>query len=618
MRRAREGNPNQAVQSAEGPVLNEIGPRNALPGSALSPAAQDPRKRFCQPSWTAADPPPLKGRSNIWLALGMCLVAGGFATCLQHRLYQVQAPFFDSLSYYEKLHRVMVSTRQAGWSAGWQEMLHGSNTVCLPYLLSIPLASLVEPRREIGIWIQAVELFLLLWSLDIYLRRQWGADRQTRSFALASLFSLACVYYKNGGLSDFRMDFSLMVFYGLSSLWYLTALKSGLASDYFKAGLAISAGCLFRATAPVYFAATFGPLLLVTLWQNWRTPDGVWRTGRGILILVTAVCLLAGWYYLINFDYLYYYYFVWNTDANAGLPISESLGHLKLAFRALGEPAVGLAAFLLGLGWIRWRFDGTRGPDGLAPKRVDGNWVWVAAAPLMLLVVRRAGLNPFVSMPSAIGAYLLAVQFWPRLSQRFRQWDWWVVWGLLILAVAGAGFRGWKKHGTGENGTRQAQETLLQQIVRDAKATDRRTIHFETLSTTEISTSSLWSLLIFDATWVEVRDLQVRVGDVQLMPSRVFFLPAQADWDGLAGQTEAEKLRLLVELATAKIDYLIAPTAESAAAIASEKFAPRINFQLVALREMLLANGNWRVVSPAVADVRGRSYEIYRNMRDER
>ena len=59
------------------------------------------------------------GKSNVWLVLCLCLVGAFYFVWLSRVLYQVQSPFFDSLSYFEKLHRVMSLTRSEGLLAGW-------------------------------------------------------------------------------------------------------------------------------------------------------------------------------------------------------------------------------------------------------------------------------------------------------------------------------------------------------------------------------------------------------------------------------------------------------------------------------------------------------------------
>ncbi|MFN5707763.1 MAG: hypothetical protein ACK48X_06875, partial [Planctomycetota bacterium] len=56
----------------------------------------------------------LHSRSAVSFALLLSLFAGFAAVAANHLLYESQAPFFDSVSYYDKLHQVMTVTREAG------------------------------------------------------------------------------------------------------------------------------------------------------------------------------------------------------------------------------------------------------------------------------------------------------------------------------------------------------------------------------------------------------------------------------------------------------------------------------------------------------------------------
>ena len=56
---------------------------------------------------------------------------------------------------------------------------------------------------------------------------------------------------------------------------------------------------------------------------------------RWLVVGLTAIAV-AGWYFVSNFKYLYYYYAIWNEAANANLHLSESVGHLVYAGRHIG------------------------------------------------------------------------------------------------------------------------------------------------------------------------------------------------------------------------------------------------------------------------------------------
>jgi hypothetical protein len=112
--------------------------------------------------------------------------------------------------------------------------------------------------------------------------------------------------------------------------------------------------------------------------------------------------LVAGLpYFLFHFSYLYYYYIEFSRDANANLPLKESAAHFLFGWRNLGA-ALGVSAVLSAIAaLVRFR------PGW---KQVDWKLLYVGFAPVLLLVFRGAGMNPFVSMPAIFGwlLFLLA------------------------------------------------------------------------------------------------------------------------------------------------------------------------------------------------------------------
>src|SRR5207253_169944 len=142
--------------------------------------------------------------------------------------------------------------------------------------------------------------------------------------------------------SDFRMDLSLFFTFALAALWYLVAAATGRRRHFALAGAACGVAFLFRATAPVYIAAALAPLVLYDVATGPRRRE------------LLAGCLVAGltatgmslWFYVINFGQLYYYYFVWNPDANAHLPLAVSARHFRFVVGHIGLPAFGFVGAL--------------------------------------------------------------------------------------------------------------------------------------------------------------------------------------------------------------------------------------------------------------------------------
>ena len=558
------------------------------------------------------------GKSNVWIVLCLCMVAAFYFVWLNRVLYQVQSPFFDSLSYFEKLHRVMSLTRSEGMLAGFSETLNGSNTVFLPFLISIPLAYFIEPCREIGIGIQIVELFFVLWSADIYMRRVAKSNRESRLAVEVAFLGLGCLYYQNGGISDFRMDLSLMLFYATSSLWLLTAISDWRISSFFTFGVAMGIACLFRATAPVYFVIAFTPIVVITFVRSWTDRSRTMQLFLGLSLAGFSTLVISGWYYALNYSYLHHYYVVWNTDANANLPWLESLGHLKLAVRGAGNPVIALAIILSIVLIGRRRLVKQPGRNSPRPsianhfRGIDWRWGWIAIAPLAILIIRRAGLNPFVSMPTIAGAFFL-IAFWHQelfrtatLGQRRTAW------ALILLCVVGAGTRGWLKHSFTKNGSMASHRLIIDLIAEDAAKSGLRQIRFGTLQTTELCTSSLWSTVLFDRPDTQHEQMQIRINGIQFMPSRTFFHPAVSDWKSIRGSNDEERRSELIRIAQKEDDYLVMPSRQTLPFITEEVSQPVINHHLAPLKDTLLASGNWVKISGEIEVMPGRTYEVYR------
>jgi hypothetical protein len=553
--------------------------------------------------------------SGVRFALLLSIIAGLAAIAANRLLYQSQAPFFDSVSYYDKLHQVMTAAREGGLLEGWRAVLRPDTTVCLPFLIAVPLAWVLPPCREIGLGIQTLELFLFFWSLDIGLRRLVSASLSVRRTCLLSFFALACLYYQNGGLSDFRMDLSLMLLYGCSSLWLMIALHDRQWASFFWLGLAIGAASLFRATAPVYFGFAFVPVaaheVLLRSSQQGSKQDLVGKLVFSGLIAI----LTAGWYFLLNFDFLYYYYFVWNTDANARLPWGQAVGHFDMAKRAVGD--VGLAYFglLIVLGFLAWRRSLTNSLESAASiYRLDRRWLWLAIAPALLLVILRAGLNPFVSLPTAAGLFLLlviwAAQWLAQLPRPHAR----LVWTCLLVTIAICGVRGWKKHQVSLNGSMASHLQVIDAIAEDSRIHANSQARYGMLQTTELNVVSLWSTLLFDDRRAEPGQYTVSVDGVDFLPDFVFSQLSDSDWENIPGSTDQEKLTQLVQAAGQRLDYVVVAEAESVSEIQHAKNAPVVNLHLPQLRATLLQSGQWRQVSESIETQPGRRYAVFRNL----
>lgn len=552
--------------------------------------------------------------SGVWFALFLSLAAGILAIWFNRQFYANHAPFFDSLSYYDQMYEVMSATRSGGWASGFDTLLKNQTTVCLPHLIGMTLSWVIAPCREIGIGIQVLELFLFLWTFDLALRRIYQTDFAVRRTLSLSFFTFACLYFKNGGLVDFRMDLSLMLLYGISSLWLLIALADRRYASFAWLGLAMGATCLFRATAPAYFAFAFGPVIAYDL--IWRQNDLADRNrsliGLSIAGFVTA--LTAGWYFFLKFDFLYYYYFVWNTDANARLPWLLALDHINLAKRAIGTTGLLFFSLLLSLGFLAWRRSLTERSSANRPDRFrfDGRIAWIAVAPVLLMILMRAGRNPFVAMPSAIGLFVLvaawACRWLPELPKPQAR----ILWTWLILILALCLFRVSRRDNFSAFASMESHRQIIETILSDVKEQGRNLARYDTLQLTELCSNSLWSVLQYDTPGSERQPAMMRVDGVDFYPAQIFPLAAQSEWERLPGQNDSEKVAGLLSAAEIHVDYLIVAEADTAEQIKYDHNRPAVNLRLPELREAITRSGRWTEIRSGIETMPGRRYALYR------
>ncbi|MEQ1905815.1 MAG: hypothetical protein ABL888_16625, partial [Pirellulaceae bacterium] len=464
------------------------------------------------------------------------------------------------MSYHEKIFRAMTIADEEGLPNGLNEALVGNNTTCLPILIAALLGPWMEPTRLVGVWIQVAELLFYLVTLEIYLRLVWKMDFRGRAFSVFSIATLAMLFFTNGGLSDFRMDLSLGLMYGASVLWALVARTTCASRHFFWFGFSVGVCCLFRATAPIYLSLALAPVALVDLWSGQGFVKRSRRRGWIRAMFIAAIACL--WFYVLNFDYLYYYYFVWNTDANAKIPRLESFLHLEMVGRQLGWSFLVL---VLGYGALkifeaRAQAQSAVAAEGVEDRVTRGQVVrlmWFAAAPLVILIGRRMGLNPFVSMPSSMLIHVLVVIGIVRGAANFSLRTWKLLWVVLLVSIALALGRGLKKHIYPRYPLMAGHLQLLDAMVVDAKAHGIKSAHFASAQMMDYETSSLHSVILFDHPRAMRQGLSKLIDGISLSPSGVMNRPAAVNWQNIKGDSDAARIRELSAMTANQVDYLI-------------------------------------------------------------
>lgn len=543
------------------------------------------------------------------IKVGLCLAAAMFAVQLNGRFYTRNQPFYDSMSYHAQVHRVMTRAASEGLVPAVSQACR-SSTVCLPLVLAAIAGPFVEPSRSVGIAIQWLELVFFVGTLAFYLARVRGFPPIASTIAVVPFLLWRCLYEPNGGLSDLRMDLSLALLYATTVLWYLIAIETGLLRHFIVLGLSAAAACLFRATAPVYLVLAVVPLVVADL-----VPKAT-RAGRlrGLAVAAVVAAVGCGWFFLLNYDALHYYYVVWNTDANAKLPFREAIRHADFSARHVGLPAA-ILAVAFPLVWLVDGWFAGRRPL-LAGRGLVFDWrmAWIALAPVVLLVSRGAGLNPFVSMPAAFGLTMLLMlpvsgRVWHSLSRPA-----WI--GLVLLAAgctAVVAARGWRAHFGGGVDSMAAHRQTIRLIVDDARRTGRECVSYATTHCFYLNQDSLESVALFDVPGAGLEGKSPRIDGVTIHTNSGFAVAAEADWEAVPGDTTESKLDHMLAVADREIDYLVIPDEETSRFVQEHISHNVVNRHAIVLRRRLLDGGRWELVA---GDIRNGEHEVvhvYRN-----
>ena len=544
-----------------------------------------------------------------------CLVLGWLATRLNNHFYDANQPFYDSISYNSRTHHVMTLCREQGLSAALSAACIG-DTVCLPFLIAAVAGVFFEPSRHVGIWIQSVELAVFCMTAWIYFSKVQKLSARASLAVTAPFLLLRCLYMNNGGLSDYRMDLSLAILFGTTCLWYLIASRGNEQWPYWLLGISCAATCLFRGTAPVYFVFAMGPVVLWDL--AFLRRDRFYL--RGLSTAFGLTVLLSAWFFIVNFSTLYYYYFVWNTDANAHLPLAESVRHFRFVYEHIGGAAIlYLIAFQVlvvisrcpnannttSKAWANF-CDDLRGID-LRP-------LWIGIAPALFLTLRGAGLNPFVCMPSVLGLYLFAlipVPFKRGLS--LNVWSSCILFCVFALCSVNIFQQGWKNHDGDSPNSMAAHQQTLDIIVNDMKLNKFSQARFATTHSYFLNTQSLESVAIFDRAGTRRSSDAIQLENTLLRPDFMMSLSAEADWARTPGGTDDDKVAQLAAKASEVLDYLVLPTQECSILLRDRVAHNVVNRFAVQLREQLLSKGNWELISPEICNRADETVQIFRN-----
>ena len=547
----------------------------------------------------------------VSLLLLYSIALGLFATHLNKLFYSNYGPFFDSIGYLSSLARIIHTGETSGVIDAVRRAATVS-TVFLPFGLTAILSPLLPFSRAVGIWLQIPFVFLLLLSVWTYFRVRLGAGPVLAVFLALPCAATSAIFFYNGGISDFRMDLYLYLLAGSASIWLLIALHRGKRSDWLICGICCALASLSRATAIIYLVVIFMPLLSAHFFLDPKKRRNI--AGGVVLICLTWIAL-ALWFYVLKYDHLKYYYFVWNADANAKLPLSSSINHFRFAFDSVGAPLV-VAGLIVGIGNSLYSMLTQGHHKNCSPgSRVE--IAWLAIAPAGMLALRGAGLNPFVSMPSTLGIvlfFLVLPGTWTNVSGIRAT----ATAALLLASCLVSAKFGLDEHRSPANFCyfSKPYETILQTIRENDK---RASLRINMIGSANVVPASFRSFLIYDAGFRFTsngfltdtkRKFQIRVGNVRGTSTATL-----VEWTRLPGTTDQEKVQILVDSLVNCTDILLLPSAQTAEYWKQNLSFNYINRHAPLLREELLKVGSWSTLAEKLKFSDHEEYSLLLNLR---
>jgi len=531
----------------------------------------------------------------ILFLLTLSFALGIYATALNRLYYSTYVAFYDSVAYLDRLAYIIHVGRTSG-IADAVKLASTACTVFLPFGIAAVLSPILPIERATAIWLQVPFVLFLLISVWQYFRLRFEAGPLLAAALATPVAAIAGFFWHNGGLSDFRMDLLLYLQTGSASVWLLIALHRQKPGDWVICGIFCTMACLSRATAVVYLVVMLAPLLGAHLLLR---PERRWRITLGVLSIGLIWAVSALWFFILNYDYLYYYYFIWNEDANARLPLSEALIHFQFAFDSVGMPIL-IACLLTGVGNLlfislirrdwHWRYLGLT----LEP-------FWLAVAPAGYLALRGAGLNPFVSMPSALGIVLLLLALpgtWKDLSQRRK-----VICAVVLFAGCLVSAQsGWQNHLSppGYADFNAPYRKTVNAIRKSPSIRSETTVAVNMFGCGSATASSFRNYLIFslgfsmdqDGNLIDPKTGQtLKIGTVGGAECATL-----VEWEKLPGESEEDRIQGLTNQLAESSDFLFVPTRETADYLEQNFSHNYINRYVPRLRDGLLKLGGWIVV----------------------
>jgi len=523
----------------------------------------------------------------IWSVIAVItfqFILGLYAVALNLLFYANYGPFFDSLSYDNLLANMQLNAQRDGTVAALSRAIY-SSTVVYPWVLFAPFARFGIASRAVGVWIQIFTAAWMQLAIVFYFVKLRGRTWAESIVFSAAFVLIAAAFDSNGGLSDFRMDLLQYLLFVTVMATYLLARKLQALGWWALLGLTTGLLCLGRATSLVYIVPIFGVCATVDLIVGRQIRRRVML--RWLLASAVAAAV-AGWFFISHYGYLYFYYVVWNQDANAHLSLSKSVAHLRLAVNHIGI----LLLVVLVLIALHTCAQSLRDFRTGAERRLNWRPLLFSVVPLGYLVLSGSGLNPFVSIVGVGGIVLFLLDPLdasqiplPRPLSALRA-------SVLILAL---GFNA--AGGIAQNswdvptwmprreGIREVMQTMTTNVAAHADRPRRFSYAFD--YTAGLNLEVIFNTMFFDQHIRFDKDGAAMIAGSQLVGVRL--VPTSVQRLKLE---DKEKIADIVQSADERVDFLVTPAAgtELPMSVYENRFSTEIN-------RRLMLSGEWEQIA---------------------
>src|SRR5216683_191038 len=277
------------------------------------------------------------------------------------------------------------------------------------------------------------------------------------TFALqGALLSLSTLFNGQGGIYDYRIDFSAFCLYGI---WTCLLVWSGSFLRTSRALVVVAIGILLvysRFFTIIYVSGVLGTLLAINSYGIWRNPSP-YRTAvaaqriRNILLSSTIIAIICGARLFLSRAAIYDYYVVGHVLGEEKFIRAHELGlytvadHLFFYPKSILKEHVGLLTLSMAgalAGWSLWSDRVTASELFTRSRRFRQEFITLGLAILIPVAVLTINVSKspvvvgIVAVPILLAMVLFGAAVWPRGGRQELAPPWARMLPALVMAIA--------------------------------------------------------------------------------------------------------------------------------------------------------------------------------------